>query len=94
IAIILFPSSGSAFLPSAIRLPGEDGSSRPRNAIEYRDVEDTEAGEADSVREEVNRLNKDSNMASYIEGGRVRARNGLWQEHENWRAGGEAVREE
>ncbi|KAK1815297.1 hypothetical protein LTR12_010266 [Friedmanniomyces endolithicus] len=78
----------SAFLPSAIRLPNEDGAggARPRGAIEYHDVEDgAEEGEADSVRAEVNRLNKDSSVATYVESGRVKAKNGLWQDHENWR---------
>ena len=88
VAILLSPSSSSAFLPSAIRLPNEDGAggARPRGAIEYHDVEEgAEEGEADSVRAEVNRLNKDSSVATYVESGRVKAKNGLWQDHENWR---------
>ena len=88
VAILLSPSSSSAFLPSAIRLPGEDGAggSRSRGAIEYHDVEESaEEGEADSVRAEVNRLNKDSSVATYVESGRAKAKNGLWQDHANWR---------
>ncbi|TKA83405.1 hypothetical protein B0A55_00333 [Friedmanniomyces simplex] len=95
IAILLSPSSSSAFLPSAIRLPSEDsvgGGSRPRGAIEYHDVEEgAEEEGGDSVRAEVNRLNKDSNVASYVESGRAKAKNGLWQEHERWREAGEGA---
>ncbi|KAK4953280.1 hypothetical protein LTR10_008989 [Elasticomyces elasticus] len=87
IAIILAPSSASAFMPSAIRLPSEDGRVRP--AIEYHDVEEG-AEDEDDVRAEVNRLNRDSNMASYVESGRVKAKNGLWQDHERWQEPGRA----
>jgi len=86
--IIVAPSSGSAWLPSAIRLPDEDdipeGSAR-RQAIEYRD---TDGAEDDSVRAEVNRLNNDSNLASHIESERTKSA-GPWREHDNWRQSGE-----
>ncbi|KAK1063246.1 hypothetical protein LTR74_009677 [Friedmanniomyces endolithicus] len=88
VAILLSPSSSSAFLPSAIRHPSEDGAggSRSRGAIEYHDVQEgAEEGEADSVRAEVNRLNKDSSVATYVESGRAKAKNGLWQDHASWR---------
>ncbi|KAK5120316.1 hypothetical protein LTR85_006522 [Meristemomyces frigidus] len=100
VAILLAPSSGSAWLPSAIHLPGDspDSSRRRPAAIEYRDVEDmgegagdetAAAAEDDSVRAEVARLNNDSNLASHIEGGRSKnsGHNGLWREHERWRDG-------
>jgi hypothetical protein len=86
---VLAPSSASSWLPSALRLPADSdvGSGpRPRPAIEYRDADEADGN--DSVRAEVNRLNKDSNLASHVEGGRVRS-TGLWREHENWRDGGE-----
>lgn len=89
VVIILAPSSGSAWLPSTIRLPIEDGTAsgpRRRPAIEYQDA----GSESDSVRAEVDRLNKDSNLASHIEGGRSRS-SGLWREHEYWREPGEAA---
>jgi len=70
IVIVLSPSSSSAWLPSAIRLPDEEGSSRRRPAIEYRDSEALEDGS--SVRAAVNALNEDSSLASRVEGGRVR----------------------
>ncbi|KAK4548018.1 hypothetical protein LTR36_010738 [Oleoguttula mirabilis] len=98
VAILLAPSSGSAWLPSAIRLPSDrsespESSRRRPAAIEYRDVENNNNNtgaieeEADSVRAEVDRLNNDSNLASHIEGGRSKpnAHNGLWREHERWR---------
>ncbi|EMC95456.1 hypothetical protein BAUCODRAFT_542127 [Baudoinia panamericana UAMH 10762] len=88
IAILLSPSSSSAWLPSAIRLPNEQGSvdgGPKRQAIQYRDVEDAEEG---SVRAEVDRLNHDSTLASTIEGSRSRS-NGPWREHDRWRESGE-----
>ena len=83
------PSSPS-WLPSSIRFPGEDseagaGSGRRRQAIEYRDNEAGAEGEDDSVRAEINQLNRDSSLASQVEGGRTKGKNGLWNEHhERW----------
>ena len=86
------PSSPS-WLPSSIRLPGEGGDAngsgnRRRQAIEYRDNEagaEQGEGEDDSVRAEINQLNRDSSLASQVEGGRTKGKNGLWNEHhERW----------
>ncbi|KAI7084272.1 hypothetical protein KC356_g6905 [Hortaea werneckii] len=84
ILVILAPSSTSTWLPSAIRLPQEDLSTagRPRQAIGYRDAD----GDEDSVRAEVNRLNKDSNTASQVEGERRRpSGHSHFREHDYWR---------
>ncbi|KAI7299862.1 hypothetical protein KC340_g13600 [Hortaea werneckii] len=84
ILVILAPSSTSTWLPSAIRLPQEDSSAagRPRQAIGYRDAD----GDEDSVRAEVNRLNKDSNTASQVEGERRRlSGHSHFREHDYWR---------
>ncbi|KAI7354450.1 hypothetical protein KC354_g11121 [Hortaea werneckii] len=84
ILVILAPSSTSTWLPSAIRLPQEDSSTagRPRQAIGYRDAD----GDEDSVRAEVNRLNKDSNTASQVEGERRRpSGHSHFREHDYWR---------
>jgi len=54
--------------------------------IEYRDANGDNDDE--SVRAEVERLNKDSNLASHIEAERSRSA-GLWREHQNWRDSGE-----
>ncbi|KXT14520.1 hypothetical protein AC579_9560 [Pseudocercospora musae] len=72
----------TSWLPSTIRLPIEDtqSSDRQRPALLFRDVEND--GEVDSLREEVARLNKDSNLATHVEQGRVRP-SALIQEHEN-----------
>lgn len=83
-AILLAPSSASTWLPSAIRLPRGDSApnSRARQAIGYRDGEVDE----DSVRAEVDRLNKDSNMASHVEGERRRSQAHVrFLGHEDWR---------
>ncbi|RMX84512.1 hypothetical protein D0867_15977 [Hortaea werneckii] len=84
ILVILAPSSTSTWLPSAIRLPQEDPSTagRPRQAIGYREAD----GDEDSVRAEVNRLNKDSNTASQVEGERRRpSGHSHFREHDYWR---------
>ncbi|TKA30623.1 hypothetical protein B0A50_02343 [Salinomyces thailandicus] len=85
VLVLLAPSSTSTWLPSRIRLPdGETpAGARPRQAIEYRDVEGSEAESVpDSVRDEVRRLNKDSNMASHVEGERRKSiGHGLRREH-------------
>lgn len=95
--IILAPSPSSTWLPSAIRLPGEEGhgsssaSRKPRQAIGfYRDVENADEDGNESIRGEVDGLNSDSNLASRIEAGRSRS-NGSFREHENWREAGNAV---
>ncbi|CAK4034280.1 hypothetical protein MYCFIDRAFT_148860 [Lecanosticta acicola] len=87
VVLFLAPGSDTHWLPSAIRLPREQNGSRserPRPAITFRNVEDGE--DADSLRDEVDRLNKDSNLASRVESGRVRS-TPLIQETENnmWR---------
>ena len=90
IAMILSPSSGSSWLPSTVRLPivdGATGGSQQRRVIEYRDAD---GGDDESVRAEVERLNKDSNLASQVEAERTRSV-GLWREHENWRDSGEGA---
>lgn len=82
VALFLAPGFDTPWLPSAIRLPhdnSENANGRPRPAITYRDVEE---GETDSLRAEVNRLNTDSNLATHVEGGRVRP-SPLIQETEN-----------
>lgn len=82
VALFLAPGFDAPWLPSAIRLPHDspDEPVRPRPAITYHDLED--AGDDDSLRDEVNRLNKDSNLATHIEGGRIRP-SPLIQEAEN-----------
>ncbi|KAK4555541.1 hypothetical protein LTR86_007294 [Recurvomyces mirabilis] len=86
-------TSPPSWLPSSIRLPGENGEAsgsgnRRRQAIEYRDNEagaEQHEGEDDSVRAEINQLNRDSSLASQVEGGRTKGKNGLWNEHhERW----------
>lgn len=76
-------------MPSQIRLPTERNPennpptpSRPRAAIGYRDLED--GGEDDSLRQEINRLNKDSALASHIERNRSKS-SGLLNEAARWR---------
>ncbi|KAF7196440.1 hypothetical protein HII31_02168 [Pseudocercospora fuligena] len=86
VPVVLFVTPGFGFdtswLPSTLQLPIEDNQSsdRPRPALLFRDVENE--GEVDSLRDEVARLNKDSNLATHIEQGRVRP-SALIQEHEN-----------
>lgn len=83
VALFLAPGFDAHWLPSAIRLPSDDDAEpeiRPRPAIMYHDLDD--AGDDDSVRDEVNRLNKDSNLATHVEGGRIRP-SPLIQETEN-----------
>lgn len=76
VALFVALEGGDAgWLPSAIRLPrdGEgSGEARIRPAITFRDVE--EEGEADSLREEVTRLNQDSNLATHVVGNSSRVR--------------------
>ena len=63
--------SSRSWLPSRIQLPGEgERSNNDRRRIEYRDSE--EAGEEDSIIDEVRRLNNDSQLASTVEGTRTR----------------------
>ena len=83
VALFVMMAGGQAgWLPSAIRLPNDRGEEevRVRPAITFRDVE--EEGEADSLREEVSRLNQDSNLATHVAGSRVRP-SPLIQEAEN-----------
>lgn len=71
VALFLLPNFESNWLPSTIRLPAENSgnvANRPRPAITYRDVE--QRADDDSLRQEVNRLNKDSNLATHVETGR------------------------
>lgn len=77
----MVPTSGSrSWRPSGIQLPGEDSHHR---RIEYRDAE--EAGEDDSLADEVRRLNSDSELASTVEGGRSR-RSVLLPQENGWAA--------
>ncbi|KXT07456.1 hypothetical protein AC578_553 [Pseudocercospora eumusae] len=68
VPVVLFVTPGFGFdaswLPSTLRLPTEDNQSsdRSRPALLFRDVENE--GEVDSLRDEVARLNKDSNLAT------------------------------
>jgi hypothetical protein len=79
------------WLPSMIRLPNdipEEVASRPRQAIQYRDLEDQ--GDDDSLVEEVRNLNNDSNLATHVENGRRQGRvrpSPLIEESENGWAG-------
>lgn len=74
VVILASSSDGSwSWLPSTIRLPNDAEAARTQPAIAYRDLEDADdSEEADSLRAEILRLNKDSNLASHIEGVRVR----------------------
>lgn len=87
LALFLAPGFETSWLPSTIRLPtdhGESARDRPRAAITYRDLE--EQGDEDSLREEVNQLNKDSNLATHVENGRRQGRvrpSPLIEEQEN-----------
>ncbi|KAM0703773.1 hypothetical protein Q7P35_009712 [Cladosporium inversicolor] len=68
--VLALPTSGSrSRLPSGIQLPG-DGEQNGHRRIEFRDAE--EAGEEDSIIDEVRRLNNDSQLASTVEGTRTR----------------------
>jgi len=68
--LLAVPTSGSySWLPSGIQLPG-DGERNERRRIEFRDAE--EAGEEDSIVDEVRRLNNDSQLASTVESMRTR----------------------
>ena len=89
VAIVLAPSSQSSWLPSHISLPSEstreESPTRPRRplpAIGYRDVEDQ--GEEDSLAREVTNLNKDSQLATHVEGSRTKS-SGLLNEAAIWR---------
>jgi len=86
VAIALSPSSQSSWLQSQLSLAsgGTAGSSnrRARPEIEYRDVE---GGEEDSIYQEVNNLNKDSRLATEVEGNRTRSSNGIRHEQDVWR---------
>ncbi|KAK3675047.1 hypothetical protein LTR78_004981 [Recurvomyces mirabilis] len=93
VILVTHSTSSPSWLPSSIRLPGENGEAsgsgtRRRQAIEYRDNEagtGQHEGEDDSVRAEINQLNRDSSLASQVEGGRTKGKNGLWNEHhERW----------
>ena len=82
------PSSQSSWLPSHIRLPNDRSEHasapprRPRLAVEYRDIEDQ--GDEDSVQRAVTGLNKDSQLATQIEGSRTKS-SGLLSEANMWR---------
>jgi len=70
VLLLALPTSGSrSWLPSGIQLPG-DGEQNGHRRIEFRDAE--EAGEEDSIFDEVRRLNNDSQLASTVEGTRTR----------------------
>ena len=77
-------------MPSHIRLPSESTQDspptrrRPRPAVGYRDLEDQ--GEDDSLHREVTNLNKDSHLASHVEGNRDRP-GGLLKDANQWREG-------
>lgn len=80
---MLSPGFDTPWLPSTVRLPEDDNArngSRP--AITFRDIEDQ--GEADSLRDEVTRLNNDSNLASRVESGRAIKPSPLIQENGVW----------
>ena len=71
--LLAVPTSGSSsWLPSGIQLPGDNecNERNERRRIEFRDAE--EAGEEDSIVDEVRRLNNDSQLASTVEGVRTR----------------------
>lgn len=92
VAIILSPSSQSSWLASQVSLPSDSthhsaaARRQPRPAIGYRDIE--EQVEDDSLYREVTNLNKDSNLATHVEGNRQRA--GPFNEANEWREGGAA----
>jgi len=67
--LALHTNGSHSWLPSGIQLPG-DGEQNGHRRIEFRDAE--EAGEEDSIIDEVRRLNNDSQLASTIEGTRTR----------------------
>ncbi|GAB7335587.1 hypothetical protein MBLNU13_g07920t1 [Cladosporium sp. NU13] len=69
--LLALPTSGGSrsWLPSGIQLPG-DGEQNGHRRIGFRDAE--EAGEEDSIIDEVRRLNNDSQLASTVEGTRTR----------------------
>jgi hypothetical protein len=87
---VLAPSSQSSWLPSHIRLPSDSTQDespthprrRPLPAIGYRDLEDQ--GEEDSLTREVTNLNKDSQLATHVEGSRTKS-SGLLNEAAIWR---------
>lgn len=89
------PSSQSGWLPSQIRLPIDSpeasaessptASRRPRPAIGYRGLEEAvEEPAEDSLQDEIERLNKDSRLASHIEGNRSKS-SGYLNEAARWR---------
>ena len=87
VAIVLSPSSQSEWLPTQIRLPtdsspeqGPGTARRPR--IGYGAIEET--GDVDSVRQEVNDLNKDSRTGAHVEFNRTRSA-GFLNETARWR---------
>ncbi|CZT22912.1 uncharacterized protein RCC_08619 [Ramularia collo-cygni] len=83
VALFLLSSSfDTAWLPSTVRLPEDQNRAGNRSAIAYRDVEDQ--GEADSLRDEVTRLNNDSDLAYRVEGGRIVRPSPLFQESGVW----------
>ncbi|KAM0721027.1 hypothetical protein Q7P37_003312 [Cladosporium fusiforme] len=86
VLLLIVPTSGShSWLPSGIQLPGDTDRHRQ---IEYHDAE--EAGEEDSLADEVRRLNSDSELASAVEG--TRERGSVLLPHENgWAASSVAV---
>lgn len=79
---LLSPGSETSWLPSTLRLPEDEGRVGTRPAITYRDVEDQEG--ADSLRDEVNQLNNDSDLASRVEGSRIVRPDPLIQEGGVW----------
>lgn len=86
VVIALSPTTQSAWLPSQLSLPSgsspEVHGQRPRPAIGYRDLEDV--GDEDSLHREINNLNKDSHLATHVEGSRARG-SGLRNEQDVWR---------
>nr|POE96396.1 hypothetical protein CFP56_56446 [Quercus suber] len=73
VVVILASSSDWSRLPSTIRLPDEPEASRTIAANSFRHIEDADSSDgADTLRAETSRLNKDSTIASHVEGVRVR----------------------
>jgi len=82
VLFLLSPGFDTPWLPSTLHLPEDENHNGSRHAITFRDVE--EQSEADSLRDEVTRLNNDSNLASRVESGRVMRPSPLIQESGVW----------
>ena len=83
-ALLAVVLAAFAYQPSEREHAGgeSDAPRRPLPAIGYRDVEDQ--GEEDSLAREVTNLNKDSQLATHVEGSRTKS-SGLLNEAAIWR---------